>query len=88
MLGIYDQNRKTAAILAAILDFGYLQESKYPNTVLSRFLIPQKHVGHLTCVSTVYDKEVMVKIRKWRPFWTPSWILKNANRGFQGTFYQ
>ena len=24
-LGIYDQNRKTAAILAAIMDFGYLQ---------------------------------------------------------------
>ena len=43
-LGIYDQNRKTAAILAAILDFGYLQESKHPNNVLSRFLIPQKHV--------------------------------------------
>ena len=42
--------------------------------------------GHLTCVSSVYDKEVMVKIRKWRPFCTPSWILKNADRDFRGLF--
>ena len=44
--------------------------------------------GYLTCVSSVYGKEVMVKIRKWRPFLTPSWILKNASKGFPGTFYQ
>ena len=29
--------------------------------------------GYITCVSSVYGKEVMVKIRKWRPFWTPTW---------------
>ena len=43
-LGNYDQNRKTAAILAAILDFGYLQESKHLNNVLNRYFIPQTHV--------------------------------------------
>ena len=43
-LGNYDQNRKMAAILAAILDFRYLQGSKHLNNVLSRFLIPQTHV--------------------------------------------
>ena len=77
-----------AAILAAILDFGYLQKSKHLNIVSGRFLISQNIFGYLTCVSIVYGKEVMVKIRKWRPFWTPSWILKNANKGFLGTFYQ
>ena len=25
---------------------------------------------------------------KWRPFWTPSWILKNRQGGFSGTFSQ
>ena len=43
-LGYYDQNRKTATILAAILDIKYLQESTYQNSVLSRFLTPQAHV--------------------------------------------
>ena len=69
---ILDTCRSQNILIMFLVDFSYLKNM----------------FGHLTCVSSVYDKEVMVKIRKWRPFWTPSWILKNANRGFPGTFYQ
>ena len=43
-LGIYDQNRKTAAILAAILDFGYLQEACFMRGGTSTIAVYGKHI--------------------------------------------
>ena len=42
-----------------------------------------KHMfGYLTCVSSVYGWEIMIKIRKWRPFWMPSWTPNSGHLGF------
>ena len=43
---------------------------------------------HLFHVSDTSGGKVMIEIGKWRPFWTPSWILKNRQGGFSGTFSQ
>ena len=41
---------------------------------------------HFKWVSGMSGSRVMIKIGKWRSFWTPSWILENPQGGFLGTF--
>ena len=62
-LGNYNQNIKTAAILAAILDFGYLQKSKHLNNVSGRFLIPQN-----ICLDTLLVFLVCMVRKLWSKY--------------------
>ena len=62
-LGNYNQNIKTAAILAAILDCGYLQKSKHVNNVSGRFLIPQN-----ICLDTLLVVLVCMVRKLWSKY--------------------
>ena len=63
MTGNYNQNIKMAAILAAILDFGYLQKSKHLNNASGKFLIPQN-----ICLDTLLVFLVCMVRKLWSKY--------------------
>ena len=86
-LGNYNQNIKTAAILAAILDFGHLQKLKHLTNVSGRFLIPQN-----ICLDTLLVFLVCVLRKLWSKYENGGHFGRHLGfwrmprRNFQGLF--